>query len=291
MTLDPAVRDFYTQTAKMTHPAPHDAAFDGLPSGLEALVPVVQGILIHRDFAPYYGAKLTPDRVEETHIRAVSDRLKQVFALNDAPLSEARKPERRSVCTCRDFTVMTVAMLRAQGAPARARCGFGAYFTPGKFEDHWVVEYWRDGRWRLADAQIDDMQREVLKPAFNLLDVPRDQFIVAGDAWKRWREGRNKAEEFGIFDIRGASFIAGNLVHDFAALNNMESLPWDVWGPMTLGDDAKLTPKLGLFDTLAELGSEAAYRFSDIRTLYEADEQLRLPRVVFNALRQREEAV
>jgi hypothetical protein len=291
MNLDPAIRDFYTQTAKMTDPAPHGAAFVDLPPGLEALVPIVQGVLIHRDFAPFYGAKFSTERVEETHIRSVSQRLERIFALENAPIRRARAPERRSVGTCRDFTVMTVAMLRAQGLPARARCGFGAYFRAGQFEDHWVVEYWRDGRWRLADAQIDDVQSEVLKPAFDLMDVPRDQFVVAGDAWKRWREGRNKAEQFGIFDIRGASFIAGNLVHDFAALNNMESLPWDVWGPMTMSDDAKLAPNLDLFDRLAELGCEAADRFPEIRSLYEADDRLPLPGVVYNAIRQREEAV
>jgi hypothetical protein len=34
--------------------------------------------------------------------------------------------------------VLAAAMLRAQGTPARARCGFGGYFGSGAFEDHWV---------------------------------------------------------------------------------------------------------------------------------------------------------
>ena len=32
----------------------------------------------------------------------------------------------------------------AQGMPARARCGFGAYFEKGKYVDHWVTEYWNE---------------------------------------------------------------------------------------------------------------------------------------------------
>ena len=42
--------------------------------------------------------------------------------------------------------------VRAQGTPARARCGFGAYFGKGRFEDHWVCEYWdaAEERWRLC---------------------------------------------------------------------------------------------------------------------------------------------
>ena len=290
MSLAPDAHEFYTQPAKMTEPGRYGAAFGGLPDRLEDLCLTVQGILIHRDWAPQYGVTFSPDRVDEQHIRPVAARLKRILELEDGPLTQARPPERRSVATCRDFTVMTVAMMRAHGLPARARCGFGAYFTP-RFEDHWVVEYWKDGRWRLADAQIDDLQQRVLKPQFNLLDIPRDKFLVAGDAWQLWRTGKNKGDDFGIGTIRSASFIAGNLVHDFAALNNMESLPWDVWGPMTMGDDDKLTPNLALFDQLAELGREAAHRFGEIRALYEADKQLQLPATVFNAIRQQSEAL
>ena len=37
--------------------------------------------------------------------------------------------------------------------------------------------------------------------------------------------------KYGIFDLRGLWFVAGNVMRDFAALNNMEMLPWDVWAP------------------------------------------------------------
>lgn len=290
MSLAPHIREFYTQPAKMTDPGPHRAALEGLPDTIEGVAAIVQGVLIHRDWAPQYGVTFSPDRIDETHIRAIADRLGCVFALEGAPLGEARPPERRSVATCRDFTVLSVAMLRARGLPARARCGFGAYFT-SRFEDHWVVEFWKDGRWRLADAQIDALQRRVLAPQFDLLDIPRDTFLVAGDAWQLWRTGKNKGEEFGIGTIRGAWFIAGNVVRDFAALNNRESLPWDVWEPMTMGDDAKLAPNLALFDHLAALGRDAAHSYSEIRALYDADAQLQLPSTVFNAIRQRQEAI
>ena len=50
------------------------------------------------------------------------------------------------VGVCRHFTLLHVAMLRAHGVAARARCGFGAYFEKGKFVDHWVTEYWNESR-------------------------------------------------------------------------------------------------------------------------------------------------
>ena len=89
--------------------------------------------------------------------------------------------------------------------PARARCGFGAYFLPNHYEDHWVAEYWNaaEERWVLVDAQLDEFQRREMQVAFDPLDVPRDQFIVGGAAWKMCRSGVADPDSFGIFDMRG----------------------------------------------------------------------------------------
>jgi hypothetical protein len=54
--------------------------------------------------------------------------------------------------------------IKDEGIPARARCGFGAYFNPPYFEDHWVCEYWNadEERWILVDPQFDEVWREKL---------------------------------------------------------------------------------------------------------------------------------
>ncbi len=103
---------------------------------------------------------------------------------------------------------------------------------PDHFEDHWVTEYWNQeqSRWIFVDAQLDDLQREVLKINFDTLDVPRDQFIVGGKAWQMCRSGEQDPDKFGIFDMHGLGFVRGNLVRDVASLNKMELLPWDCWG-------------------------------------------------------------
>jgi len=50
-------------------------------------------------------------------------------------------------------------VLRAAGVPARARCGFGGYFRPGWFEDHWVAEYWNTdehgAHWIAGNLRLD----------------------------------------------------------------------------------------------------------------------------------------
>jgi hypothetical protein len=122
--------------------------------------------------------------------------------------------------------------IRAQGIPARARCGFGAYFEKHKCLDHWVTEYWNEEKkcWVLFDSQIDNRQRELIKIGFDTADVPRDQFVVAGDAWSLCRGGRTDPSAFGILDIHGLWFVAGNLIRDVAALNNREMLLWTLGG-------------------------------------------------------------
>ena len=44
--------------------------------------------------------------------------------------------------------------------------------------------------------------------------------------------------KFGIMDIQGLWFIAHNVLLDFAALNKVEMLPWDDWGPMVQPSEA-----------------------------------------------------
>jgi len=201
----------------------------------------------------------------------------------------ARPAGERVVGVCRHFTLLHVAMLRAQGVAARARCGFGAYFEKGKFVDHWVTEYWNEAqkRWVLVDSQLDTRQRELFKVTFDPLDVPRDQFVVAGDAWKLCRGGKADSAAFGILDMHGLWFIAGNVIRDVAALNNHEMLPWDIWGAMAR-NDAELD--LPFFDRLAELSHAPDEHADELRAVYE-DKRIAVPRTVFNAVLNRPDPV
>jgi hypothetical protein len=205
----------------------------------------------------------------------------------------ARPPAERLVGVCRHFSVLVVAALRARGVAARARCGFGSYFEPGRFVDHWVGEYWSgsEERWVRIDAQIDDVQRAALPIDFDVLDVPPDRFVLAGDAWVQCRAGAVDPAKFGIFELRGLWFVAGNLLRDFAALNRVEMLPWDVWGAMPGPGEPLDEERLALFDRLAALTRAPDAGFEELRERYEKDERLRVPATVWNALRNRGEAI
>jgi hypothetical protein len=255
----------------------------------------VQGLAIHEYMAPAYGLTIPDEHKAETHLRPVEEMIEQLLTIDSRPLTVARSPEKRLVGVCHHFMLFLVAMLRAKGVPARGRCGFGSYFNPGYFEDHWVCEYWSDkeGRWILADPQFDEVWRRELKIEHDVLDVPRDRFLIAGDAWVQCREGRENPANFGIFkgDLRGLWFIAGNLVRDVASLNKVEMLPWDTWGAMPKPNETLTDAQLGFFNQLALLTRSPDACFEELTNTYQSDDRLRVPAAVFNSLLQREEAV
>ena len=268
----------FAQYGKITHPGPYAHLYQDLPSDIPSLVQVVQGLIVHVFWAERYGLRLTEDRKSEVQLRTIEHRLARTLALDPSPLATPRANEQKIVGNCRDFSVTLASILQSKGIPARPRCGFGAYFMPDHYEDHWVCEYWSEAeqRWVLVDAQLDELQRNVLKTAFNTLDVPRDQFIVGGAAWKMCRSGQADAARFGIFDLNGIDFVKGDFIRDVAALNKVELLPWDCWG-LILTEYATLPPDdLSTLDQLADLTYRDVPDFAAVRQLYESDPRLRV---------------
>jgi hypothetical protein len=227
------------------------------------------------------------------HLRATHQILDHILAADPRPLAEPRSPAHRLAGSCRHFTLVTVAALRAHGIPARARCGFARYFTPGRHGDHWVAEYWNaaTSRWVLADAQLSPELRQAWGIAFDPEDVPRDEFAVAGDAWLRCREGKLDPSRCGL-EGDGQSgwwWVAGNLVRDVAALSKMELLPWDVWGCMPEPDGPITDALAEEFDQLAAITSDPD-NAAESRARYE-DERFRVPAQVYNFIRQTNESM
>ena len=190
----------YLQPQVMTAPGKYQPLLAELPPGIADLAAVAHGLLIHEHIAGAYGATLTQQRRASVHVRPVAGLLGRMIAEDSRPLTVAREPAHRLPGNCRHFTVLAAAMLRTQGTPARARCGFGGYFGSDAFEDHWVCEYWDQAAqgWRLADFQIDEVQLKLFDVDFDLMDVPRHKFLVAGDAWRLCRAGDADPAKFGL---------------------------------------------------------------------------------------------
>jgi hypothetical protein len=219
--------------------------------------------------------------------------LSAIFERDEQPLTAARPIEHRLIGVCRHFVVLMAATLRAHGVPARARCGFSTYFDRKMSVDHWVCECWDPGRgrWVLVDPQLDEHQRQMFKIDFSPLDVPRDRFLVAAAAWRRCRAGAADPAKFGIMDMSGLWFVAGNVFRDFAALNKVEMLPWDMWGAMPAIGGSMTAQQLSLVDALSHLTLDPDATFDLLRHRYEIEPALRVSPTVFNNITQRLESV
>jgi hypothetical protein len=202
----------------------------GLPSTPVELCAVVQGLVVLPDLADGFG--IPEERQNEKSIRAASDIIRALCALDDRAIGQDRSLSDRVVGTCRHFSVLSCALLRHRGIAARSRCGFASYFVPDSFVDHWVVEYWHpvDERWVRVDPEI---------LGFEFVSAPEDlaegEFLSGGEAWALWRQGRADPSRFGVAGFPhawGIAEVRGNAVRDLAALNKVEMLPWDEWGRM-----------------------------------------------------------
>jgi hypothetical protein len=277
----------------VTDPGDHAALFDDLPTTVPALCEVIQGLMIHRAFTDFYGLQVANDRSEEAELRHVSDLLSRIVELDDRPLASARPPEKRLLIVCRDFATMLCAMLRHQGVPARARCGFARYFgrcpdsTPGFNVDHWVCEVWDavEQRWVFVDAEVDESERQFCHIEIDPLDVPRDQFLVAGRAWQLCRSGQARPDDFGLApdSMHGLWYVQSQLVRDLAAMNKMELLCWDCWGLGHADPNEDLSAEdLALLDRVAALTQAGSEAFPALRAIYEHNQRLRVPPVIIS---------
>ncbi len=269
---------YYASPGLMTDPKEYVSMFNGLPTEIPELVKVVQGLMLHIFWAERYGVQLSEERKQEVQLRFVASQLARILELDNRSLTEARPLEQKLVGNCRDFSVMMCAMLRHQGVPARARCGFGTYFLPDHYEDHWVCEYWNanEERWILVDA----LQCQTLGIKFDPLDVPRDQFVVGGKAWQMCRAGEADPDKFGIFEWHGIWFVRGNLIRDFLALNKIEILPWDGgWGYLDRYDIEATDENLNadVMDRIAAFSLSGNEVFTEIRSTYENDPRFHVP--------------
>jgi Transglutaminase-like superfamily len=267
-------RDYYRSHSPITEPGTQRHLLAGLPADPASLSTVIGGVMVHRDQTWRFGFTLPEQRRDEANTRSVEGILAYLGSLDE------RRPEQRFAGTCRDFAVLLCALLREANVPARARVGFAGYLTDANtfFDDHWVVEVWHHDRgWYLVDAQLASAPTGTYTDVdIDPLDVPRDAFLVGGQAWQECRAGTRDLDRIGTSaaGLTGLWEVQGNVVRDLASLNRVETLPWDNWGLIPVHYDRLEAADLDLLDNVA-IVSAAGGPLSQATDAYRSD--LRLP--------------
>jgi hypothetical protein len=281
---------FYATQSAFTAPNDLSALYTDLPDDPADLARIARNLLIHRLEGELFRCTIPQNRLhDDAESRYLDDVLRIVIERNAAPLTERRAAHDRFVGVCRDFSLLYCSFLRHAGIPARLRIGFADYFGSDGFHgDHVVTEYWDDEEgWLLADPQLaDPVLTDAWKIDFDPMDVPRDRFLVAGKAWRAIRAGEADPNTFGLHTpeegpMFGEWFVAHDLRVDLAALNRVETLLWDVWGPEA-ADLRTMTDVLRELYDHASLMAGDDVPFHAARTLFAENEMLRTPETVLS---------
>lgn len=278
--MNPKVLQYYLEHGPMTKVADHQEMIANIPQDITIIVKYVQNILLHQHWSRAYGVELTPERQRELLLRSFEEKLAFLRAKGFRHVSDQRATEEKMVGICRDFSVVAAALCRTAGIPARARCGFATYFEPGKYTDHWVMEYWnaQEGRWVMVDAQLDELQQKTLEITFDPFDLGPEHFFTGPRAWILGRSGQVDPNLFGIFQWWGLDYLSGNLILDVNSLLKVPLQPWDGWkGYKSLPTSEWSAEDFAVMDQLAELALAVDTDFDTFAEFVRSNEKIRVP--------------
>ncbi len=246
-------------------------AFEGLPDDPNDIMRAVRGCVV---------AELPmPEGRNDNQIRPAVAMVDRILEIDPSPLVERRDPDKRFIGNCRHFATLTCALLRHKGVPTRVRAGFAGYFVPDTWLDHWIIEYWRsaEDRWVRVDPQYGDKWFQARDPSATSESIAQRFYLSGGETWQKCRKGELDPNRCNMGGANwGIGEVRGSVMYDFAALNQDEMLPWDVWGRMEAAYRNETDEAYDeLLDSISSVTS--GEDFDAIRMLYEERPDLRVP--------------
>jgi hypothetical protein len=267
-------QEYYRDQSPISDAGDYTSLFDALPDDIASICQAVQNLIVHY-FAGGYQAP--PDRLPEVDTRYIKAILNRIMDLDERALTEARPVEKRFLGCCRDFTMLTVSILRHKGIPARARYGTADYFVKDYFIDHVVVEFWNGERWQMVDSQIPQAPHW----GFNVQDIPPNRFFVGARGWQMAEHQGLDPKRIGLGAERGGwEFILYETLLDLAALNKQEMLCWEGWGLGAMPYGTLTAEDKALLDRVA-LATQNPDAFEECLELFQHP-RLKLPNVVYS---------
>jgi len=273
------MKEYYRTHGIMSEPGAYRDMLSPLPQSIPEIIDLVQNFLLHQHCAPMYDFKIPQGRLRETWMRSFGEKLEFLSEKEMKNLHDPIPLEHKMIAICRDFSVIATALCREAGIPARARCGFADYLEPGKYIDHWILEYWNSDKeaWIRVDTQLDDVQKRVFGIQFDSLDVGK-RFLTASEAWILCRNGDADPSLFGIMEWWGFDYICCNLLLDANSLLKMPFQPWDLWPGYKVSSAADwIDDDFKVLDELAEVSKKVDDNFKAFRSFMDSRSDIRIP--------------
>ncbi len=288
---------FYKQTSCFTDLGKYKTFAKKLPNSIEKLCLLQRHQIIHpfdlgdeeqrKDTENFYGDMTCIPRTSlcyENDLFPTAQAMLAELLRRDKKYSMNREIQNKIHVCCRENAILLASILKAKGIPARVRSGFAFYVTKlSSAGDHWITEYYhkKEKRWILVDADMY-FSKDILEEYaidFNLLDIPREQFIFGAEAYLKLRKGILKEEEIYYasnpftYGLKGALH---GLFYDFHSLMNNEIIFLHL--PKYIVD-AKLElteEEYKELDHLAELMLDVNTNFHELLHIWNTKEKFRI---------------
>lgn len=237
--------DFYKNTSLYTDLGLYTDFAKNLPDDIEILCSLLRNQIIHpfdlkdeeeRNNPHSFYGDMT--KISRTSLIYENDLFPTAVAMiaellrRESNFTVERKVENKIHVCCRETSILLIAILKAKNIPARARCGFThAVSEIAGAGDHWIVEYYNETckRWVLVDPTMcyDQETLDYFEIDYSLINIPRNKFIFAADAYLGLRKGKYKTKDIYSFpDPKrfGIKAAINELFYDFHSLMNNEIL-------------------------------------------------------------------
>lgn len=294
---DNNILNFYRKNSLFTDLGLYTTFAKNLPNDIETLCSLLRNQIIHPFDLKDEEEKNNPNsfygdmtKIPKTSLIYENDLFPTAIAMiaellrRNPNFTIERKIEDKIHVCCRETSILLIAILKAKNIPARARCGFThAVSEIDGAGEHWIVEYYNESckRWVLVDPTMcyDQETLDYFNIDYSLVDMPRDKFIFAANAYLGLRNGKYKKEDIYCFSNPkefGIKAAVYELFHDFHCLMNNEILFCQ--SPKYLKDNNyELTDDEYIeLDKLANLMLDPEKNFDELSYIWENNEKFRI---------------